>query len=289
MAAINEHFPSVRTIKGRARHPQSQGMIERGNKPFKDALQDWMQDNESTNWSLGAYIVQRQLNRRASEARGNTTPYESYFGLPSVSEIEMTLGDNAKHVRTEVGLQLIEDVLVYLKKYHPLLLLNDEIVRDIIERGDGLYDEEEKLESQEDVASFNIEEKRQALYATILKEVIADSDDVQDFEPETLDATGGDIGSVNAGGNSSEASSHKNSADDDDADSSADNDQERLRYKESCRVRAVNGQRKQAQRVNASRGAEYKEALDVGDICLIRIEGNTKAATDKVAIVVKVC
>ena len=43
-----------------------------------------------------------------------------------------------------------------------------------------------------------------------------------------------------------------------------------------------------AQQVHAKRGANYKEVLEVGDIALIRIEGNTRAATDKPAICIKV-
>ena len=62
----------------------------------------------------------------------------------------------------------------------------------------------------------------------------------------------------------------------------------RHQYKEACRVKASQGQQKQARRVNACRSTEYKEVLAVDDICLIRIEGTTKAATDKGAICVKV-
>jgi len=50
----------------------------------------------------------------------------------------------------------------------------------------------------------------------------------------------------------------------------------------------VSGQEQQAVRVNAKRGKNFKELLQVGDIALIRIEGNTKAATDKATICVKV-
>ena len=42
----------------------------------------------------------------------------------------------------------------------------------------------------------------------------------------------------------------------------------RLKHKEDCRVKASQGQEKQARWVNASRSAEYKELLAVDDICL---------------------
>mmetsp|Transcript_7922 Transcript_7922/g.11498 ORF Transcript_7922/g.11498 Transcript_7922/m.11498 type:complete len:133 (+) Transcript_7922:622-1020(+) len=83
--AIHHYFPTIRVIRGRPCHPQSQGFIERGNKPFKGALQDWMQENGTADWSIGCYIVQHQMNRRASESHQNTVPYETYYGLSTVS------------------------------------------------------------------------------------------------------------------------------------------------------------------------------------------------------------
>jgi hypothetical protein len=35
---VNEHWPAVHIIKGRARHPQSHGCLESGNASFKEAL-----------------------------------------------------------------------------------------------------------------------------------------------------------------------------------------------------------------------------------------------------------
>lgn len=63
--------------------------------------------------------------------------------------MEKTLGVAAQKIRTEVGLQLIEDVLVYLQKNHPSLILEHETVLSIIERGDALYDGKAVLETVE--------------------------------------------------------------------------------------------------------------------------------------------
>ena len=41
--------------------------------------------------------------------------------------------------------------------------------------------------------------------------------------------------------------------------------------------------------MNAARGKDYKEVLDVGDTCLIQTDIITRAATDKAAISVKIC
>ncbi|CAF4507119.1 unnamed protein product, partial [Didymodactylos carnosus] len=38
-------------INGRPRHPQTQGLVERGNQTLESALGKWMQSNNSTEWS----------------------------------------------------------------------------------------------------------------------------------------------------------------------------------------------------------------------------------------------
>jgi hypothetical protein len=79
-------------------------MIERSHGPFKVALQDWMQENNNTNWSIGSYIVQYNMNRRTSDSRGDSIPYESYYGVSSVRSFENTFGNISGNVETEVGL-----------------------------------------------------------------------------------------------------------------------------------------------------------------------------------------
>ena len=109
-----------------------------------------MRENNTADWSIGCYVVQNQMNRRASESRGNTVPYETYFAFPTVSEVEKTLGALATNIKTEVGLQLIEGVLVNLKNNYPMLQLSDYAVIDIIQQGDALYDAEQLLETTEE-------------------------------------------------------------------------------------------------------------------------------------------
>jgi len=87
----------------------------------------------------------------------------------------------------------------------------------------------------------------------------------------------------------SDVSNDNNDSDEEETDEAARTDEEaRLQHEEDCRMKASKGQEKQARRVNASRSNDYKEILEVGNICLIRIEGMIKAATDKGAICVKV-
>jgi len=54
-------------------------------------------------------------------------------------------------------------------------------------------------------------------------------------------------------------------------------------------VKAIEGQQQQARRVNTARGLNYKELLEVRNICLIRTDITTRAATNKAAICIKIC
>jgi transposase InsO family protein len=46
-------WPQMIIVHGRARHPQSQGSVERANGDVKKMLGLWMKDNNSKNWPLG--------------------------------------------------------------------------------------------------------------------------------------------------------------------------------------------------------------------------------------------
>ena len=76
---INKHFPEVHVVKGRSHHPQSQGGIEHGNAPFKEALQKWMQTN-NYNGPLGIYYMNAGMNQCLSHVKGDMSPYSIYYG-----------------------------------------------------------------------------------------------------------------------------------------------------------------------------------------------------------------
>jgi hypothetical protein len=67
---VNEHLPEVHVSHGRARHSQSQSGKEQSNKPFKDWIQTWMQEQkllgreekEWKNWPFGVYHVNAAMN-----------------------------------------------------------------------------------------------------------------------------------------------------------------------------------------------------------------------------------
>lgn len=46
-------WPTCVIVRGRPRHPQTQGSIERGNQDVHPMVGKWMKKNNSTHWSVG--------------------------------------------------------------------------------------------------------------------------------------------------------------------------------------------------------------------------------------------
>jgi len=255
-----------------------------------------MRENNTADWSIGCYVVQHQLNRRASEPRNNAIPYETYFGISTGSEVEKTLGELARSIRTEVGLQLIEGVLLQLKKTHPLLHLSDDKILQIIEQGDALYDAEDNLTTLEEKEAFDLDGKVSDLLKSIVSEVTDDSNEVPSCnEGGTIaeaiadDTDEDDTEPANYEEASTKQARDEKANEDSDSGRTEDEGEKQVQLKETLRIQAMEGQQQQARRVNAARGKEFKEVLDIGDICLIRTDATIRAATDKVAICVKIC
>jgi hypothetical protein len=77
---IKKYYPNIHIVKGRPRHPQSQGKIERSHATFKNALQKWMKKTNNNNWLIGCDIVNNELNQVAQYNRGGFSPYNLYYG-----------------------------------------------------------------------------------------------------------------------------------------------------------------------------------------------------------------
>ena len=107
-------------------------------------------------------------------------PYECYYEVSGKNGAKSILGENIKFVWSEVGLQLIEGVLKYLRDNNPLTTLDDDKVREIIERGDALHDEEEKLMTREEKETFGLDKQIQALLQEILSEILDIGDEIED-------------------------------------------------------------------------------------------------------------
>src|SRR5215216_5216315 len=54
---LSNLWNNLKIINGRPRHPQSQGLIERGNSEIGKLIGKWMEANNSTKWSFGLRFV----------------------------------------------------------------------------------------------------------------------------------------------------------------------------------------------------------------------------------------
>ena len=76
---LNVLWPGLLIINGKPRHPQSQGLVERGNATLCSILGKYMADRHSASWTECLLPVVFSMN--TSLARGvDTTPYEIVFG-----------------------------------------------------------------------------------------------------------------------------------------------------------------------------------------------------------------
>jgi transposase InsO family protein len=53
-------WPDITIINGRPRHPQSQGLVERGNQILENRISKWMEDNQSSTWATALPILCRK-------------------------------------------------------------------------------------------------------------------------------------------------------------------------------------------------------------------------------------
>ena len=59
-----------------------------------------------------------------------------------------------------------------MRDNNPSTTVDDDKVREIIERGDALHDKDEKLLTREDKEAFGLDERIQALLQEILSEIL---------------------------------------------------------------------------------------------------------------------
>ncbi|CAG4965256.1 unnamed protein product [Colias eurytheme] len=74
-------WPECKIVHGSPRRPQKQVevSVERSNQDVDNMLRMWMNDNNSTNWSVGCYHVQYKKNVSFHHILGRS-PYKALFG-----------------------------------------------------------------------------------------------------------------------------------------------------------------------------------------------------------------
>jgi hypothetical protein len=128
----------MKLVHGRARHPQSQGSVERANADIKKMLATWMRENRSVKWSIGCKFVQLQKNHTLHSAL-KCSPYKATFGIDTPLGLQSTIIPSAEWSKLETAKDLFG-----LVGHQPKM-------------GDGIPDESEE-ELPEQVDKFNPDE-----------------------------------------------------------------------------------------------------------------------------------
>jgi hypothetical protein len=117
-----------------------------------------MDENDTTDWTLGAYIVNSRINQRVIESRGNQSPCDLMFGeRPKVDD---ALGNVSTYIETEQGLQGVTELLQYFRTKHPQVMLGDQWLHVLVVACDELHSMEAKLMTPEEIEAFDIDTKR---------------------------------------------------------------------------------------------------------------------------------
>lgn len=169
--AIHEIWPECHMVKGRPRHPQSQGHIEKGNRGFKECLQHWMRDNNSKRWSFGHSFVTAQMNDRLHHGRKDS-PYRLVFGE------DRRVGISSKTLSAEILERLTNDK--ELEAAIAAFEAGDDIMA-AIESTSNIADETEETEF-ESLAESELCEEEETLVTTA-------ADEVTPCNEETLEET----------------------------------------------------------------------------------------------------
>ena len=76
---LKKLWPDLLIINGRPRHPQSQGLVERGNAIVQQMLGKWLGTNATKDWLSGLGPVMVAINTSIARTI-NKTPFEVVFG-----------------------------------------------------------------------------------------------------------------------------------------------------------------------------------------------------------------
>ena len=85
---IREKWPECKLIHGKARHPQSQGSVERVNREIKKVLGSLFGKTNDSCWVKYVNIAQYSINTSPHSTLENNTPYRILFGRDPVQGLE---------------------------------------------------------------------------------------------------------------------------------------------------------------------------------------------------------
>eukprot|EP00965_Chrysotila_dentata_P210995 6186216-Pleurochrysis_carterae.AAC.1 len=86
-------WPQCKSVRGQARHSESNGGVERLNQTVQRRRGDWIRDTGSRNWSIGCLLVQWAFNTTVHSSV-KSTPYELVYGQkPNVGISQLPLSE----------------------------------------------------------------------------------------------------------------------------------------------------------------------------------------------------
>ena len=85
---IREKWPECKIIHGKARHPQSQGSVERVNREIKRVLGSLMRKTNDPCWVKYVNLAKYTINTSPHSTLQNNTPYRILFGREPVQGLE---------------------------------------------------------------------------------------------------------------------------------------------------------------------------------------------------------
>jgi hypothetical protein len=130
-----------------------------------------MQVNNSDSWHVCAYIANQQKNNCPHEGRDMLTPYQIYYSQEDERTLEDIMGASAWHIITEVGWQVVEGVMEYLKKIHPDKQLKDNDIQTFDTEGDTPVNQEFCLPIEER-EQFDMEGKVQQTICSCIEHLL---------------------------------------------------------------------------------------------------------------------
>ena len=92
---IRDLWPDCKIVHGKARHPQSQGSVERVNREIKKVLGSLMRKSNVPCWTKYIPIVQHSINTSPHSTLSNKSPYRVLFGREPIQGLqEFGIPDN---------------------------------------------------------------------------------------------------------------------------------------------------------------------------------------------------
>ena len=176
---LNQYFPQIHIVRGRPRHPQSQGSVERSHGPFKRALAQALTDADSDNWVFHMFPVQCAINNRPVRSRNDLSPYTMYYSRPNRSSYSSIFGQAYKEATSEYGLRLAKMFLKKLKALDPRRVLSQNEVRFLIRQGDVLFD---NVATRDE--AYNSQRIREACHS-MLQVLDFEVPDIEQFDRES--------------------------------------------------------------------------------------------------------